>query len=418
MNASQKLLYAGLGFFGLLTAWAAWSPLDVTTQAGGVVMPSSRIKTIQHLEGGIVQEILVREGQQVRRDQPLLKLDPVKSGADLEELRKRRIGLLAEIGRLRAEVEWRDQPLFDPEVTENSPALAQTERETFVARRQRFTHEMQTLKSQITQREQEQVENRTRLENNRKLLATVSDQVGISGKMVERNLTTRLTHLDLIRQQQVIEGQIASDKAAQPRIEAALKEARERADSLRANFAETARKELNLARQSSEELEQRLRKFQHASDLTILRSPVEGIVKSIAISTEGGVIGPGQAVMEIVPVEDQLVIEARLQVQEIGYVHVGQPAWVTLDSQDAILFGRLAGRVEGVGPDALMVADGKTFYRIRIVTEQNRFERAGRIYALYPGVQVVCQILIGNRTVLEYLLTPWMRFWRATFQER
>ncbi|MBF0126460.1 MAG: HlyD family type I secretion periplasmic adaptor subunit [Magnetococcales bacterium] len=415
---THRLLYLSVLFFGLLGAWAANSPLDISTQALGVVMPSSRIKAIQHLEGGIVQEILVREGEKVNRNQPLLKMDPVRSGADVDELQKRRLGLLAETGRLLAEVEWREQPVFDPEVLKGDPALAQTERETFATRRQRFTHEWQTLKSLITQREQELVENRTRLENNRKILATVMDQVSISSKMVERNLTTRMTHLDLIRQQQVIEGQLASDKAAQPRIEAALKEARERADSLRVNFVESARKELSLARQSRDELDQRLKKFQHAQDLTIVRSPVDGIVKSVAISTEGGVIGAGQTVMDIVPAEDQLVIDAKLPVQDIGHVHVGQSVWVSLNSQDAILFGRLAGKVESISPDALVIAEEKTYYRIRIVTEQNRFERMGRGYGLYPGVQVVCQILIGSRTVLEYIMTPWMRSWHATFQER
>ncbi|MBF8273391.1 MAG: type I secretion rane fusion protein [Magnetococcales bacterium] len=399
-------------------SWAFFSPLDVTTQAQGVVMPSSRIKSIQHLEGGIVQDILVKEGETVSRNQPLLKLDPVKSRADLEELRRRLQGLTAEMGRLQSEAENRAEPVFDPEVVQSVPALIQTEREIFFAKRRHFLHELQILLSLITQREQELVENRTRLENNRKILETVTSQVSISKKMIERSLTSQMTHLDLVRQQQAMEGQIAADRTAQPRMEAALKEARERADSLRSDFAQTARKELTLARQSRDELLERLRKFQHVQDLTILRSPVEGIVKSIAVSTEGGVIQPGQTVMDIVPIEDQLVIDAKLPVQDIGYVHAGQFVWVTLDSQDALLFGRISGRVEGVSPDALISAEGRTFYRIRIVTERKSFDNNGANYSLYPGVQVVCLILVGTRTVMEYLLTPWLRTFHATFQER
>ncbi|MBF0628467.1 MAG: HlyD family type I secretion periplasmic adaptor subunit [Magnetococcales bacterium] len=417
-RATHRLFYLSVFFFGALLVWAAWSPLDVSTQAQGVVMPSSRIKAVQHLEGGIVQAILVREGEQVRRNQPLLRLDPVSTTADLDELKRRLAGLAAEIGRLVAEVEGRDEPEFPPEVSRADPGLVQTERATFLARRQRFQHEWQTLKSLITQREQEQVENRTRQENNRKILATVGDQVEISKKMMERNLTSRMTHLDLVRQKQAVEGQIASDKAAAPRIEASLREARERAESLRANFTETARKELSQARQSHDELAQRLRKLEHTSELTVVRSPVDGIVKSMAIATEGGVIQPGQTVMEIVPIEDQLVIDARLPVQEVGHVRAGQAVWVSLNAQDAVLFGRIEGRVESISPDALVTTEGATYYRIRIVTEKNRFERRERHYSLYPGVQVVCQILIGGRTVLEYLVTPWLGSFHATFQER
>ncbi|MBF0190753.1 MAG: HlyD family type I secretion periplasmic adaptor subunit [Magnetococcales bacterium] len=415
---THRLIYLSALFFASLVIWAAFSPLDVTTQAQGVVMPSSRIKSIQHLEGGIIQEILVKEGESVQRNQPLLRLDPLKSNADLEEMKRRLMGLLAEMGRLSAEVEKRDTPVFDPQVIQVDPALVTTELATFTARRQRFQHELSTLKSLITQREQELVENRTRQENNQKILTTVSDQVEISKKMMERNLTSRMTHLDLVRQKQTMEGQIAADRTAQPRIQAALKEARERADSLQANFIETAHKELNQAKQNYEELAQRLKKLQHTQELTVLRSPVDGIIKSVAISTEGGVIQAGQTVMDIVPVEDQLVIDAKLPVQDIGYVQAGQTVWVTLNSQDAILFGRIPGKVESVSPDALVTSEGKTFYRIRIVTAKNRFEGTQQSYSLYPGVQVVCLILIGNRTVLEYLLTPWLRSLHATFQER
>ncbi|MEO5345746.1 MAG: HlyD family type I secretion periplasmic adaptor subunit [Magnetococcus sp. YQC-9] len=415
---TRRLFYASALFFGALLVWAAHAPLDVTTQAQGVVMPSSRIKSIQHLEGGIVQEILVKEGETVARNQPLLRLDPIRSTADFDELKRRQWGLLAEMGRLTAEVEERDAPHFDPELVRGSPELVRAETATFQTRHERFQHELSTLKSAVIQREQEVVENRIRLEHNQKILATVIDQVEISQKMMEGKLTSRLNHLDLVRQQRNVEGQIAADKAAQPRLNAALKEARERTDSLRANFLEAARKELTKARQDYEEATQRLKKLQQTQDLTILRSPVEGIVKSIAVATEGGVIGPGQTVMEIVPVEDRLIIDARLPVQDIGYVHAGQQVWVTLNSQDAVLFGRIAGTVEGVSPDAVVTQEGKTFYRIRIVTARNRFEAVEQSYALYPGVQVVCMILIGSRTVLEYLLTPWLRSLQATFQER
>ncbi|OAN55940.1 hypothetical protein A6A04_10265 [Paramagnetospirillum marisnigri] len=415
---AQRLLAYSLVLAAVLVAWGALGRLDVVSSAVGEVMPMSRVKAVQHLEGGIVSAILVEEGARVEKGRPLIRLDPIRASSELEELGARLNGLRIDIARLEAEVRSEDRFVPPPALAREAPDLAKSATEVFETRRRRLSHDISTQETQIVQRQQELNEIGIRIGNNRRALGLVSDQVGISENLLSRELTSRMVHLDLVRQQQTLKGQLDADQAAVPRIESALKEARERLGSLKENFIEQARKELSQAYQSLEELTQRMHKFQSAQDRTVLRAPVDGIVKTIAVATEGGVIQPGQTVLEIVPIEDRLIVEAKLRIEDIGYVRRGQSARVTLVSSEAAAFGHIHGTVDTVSPDATVTQDGRAFYKIRVVTDKNRFESGDRVYQLYPGMQVQCGILIGSRSVFAYLLSPWFQSLRFAFEER
>ncbi|MGE5506559.1 MAG: HlyD family type I secretion periplasmic adaptor subunit [Actinomycetota bacterium] len=415
---AQRLLAYGTALFVVLVLWSTLGRLDVVSTAVGEVMPVSRVKAVQHLEGGIVSAILVEEGARVDKGQPLVRLDPIRASSELDELAARLSALKIDIARLEVEVKGGDKFTVPPELARDAPDLAKAAVEVFDTRRRRLSHDIAGLETQVSQRQQELSEIAVRIANNRRALQLVTDQVGISENLLSRELTSRMVHLDLVRQQQTLKGQLDADQAAVPRIESTLKEARERLGSAKENFIEQARTDLADARQQLDELSQRMLKFQSAQDRTVLRAPVEGVVKSIAVATEGGVIQPGQTVLEIVPIEDKLVVEAKLPVQDIGYVRVGQSARVTLASADAAAFGHIDGTVQTVSPDATVTNDGRAFYKIRIVTDRNRFESGERIYQLYPGMQVQCGIRIGTRSVAAYLLSPWFQSLRFSFEER
>ena len=417
-SAARRFLFRGVVLMAALAVWGLAGRLDVVSTAPGEVMPVTRVKAIQHLEGGIVSAILVEEGERVDKGQPLVRLDPIRASAELDELSARLTGLNIDIARLETEIRGDDHLVLPPALAGAAPDLAKAAVAAFDTRRRRLAHDIGSQETQVAQRQQELAEISVRTGNTRKALILVSDQVAISENLLKRDLTSRMVHLDLVRQQQTLAGQLDSDLAAEPRIQAALREARERLGSLRETFIVQARKDLAAARQSFDELSQRLAKFQSAQDRTVLRAPVDGIVKSVAVATEGGVIQPGQTVMEIVPIEDRLVIEARLPVQDIGYVRRGQRARVTLTSPDAAAFGHLDGTVETVAADATLTSEGRAFYRIRIVTAQNRFEADERSYQLYPGMQLSCGIHIGSRSVAAYLFSPWMQSLRFAFEER
>ncbi|WP_448203755.1 HlyD family type I secretion periplasmic adaptor subunit [Azospirillum sp. sgz302134] len=401
-----------------LAVWASVGTLDVVTTASGEVVPSSRVKVIQHLEGGIVAEILVHEGERVEKDRPLFRLDPTRAQAESEELKQRLLSLQVDIARLTAETENAAAVRFDDRLRAAVPMLVQASEDLFASRRSRLAHEIKSQAQQVVQKEQELEETRTRLRNNRRGLEIVTSQVTISENLVSKDLSNRMSHLDLLRQQQSLRTLVDADQSAQPRLEAALLEAKERLAWVEGSAIEQARRDLATARQQFDELSQRLLKFRNIEERTVVRAPVDGIVKTVNVTTEGGVIQPGQTLAEVVPAGDHLVIEARLPIQDIGYVHADQPAKIALNSSDSSAFRPISGSVARVSPDATVTNDGHAFYRVRILPEQTAFEGTGRRYQLYPGMQVVCSVRIGQRTILEYLLSPWFNAMRFAFQEK
>lgn len=420
MKNERRFLLACLGLLAALALWAALAPLDVVSIARGEVAPASRVKTIQHLEGGIVSEILVEEGSVVKKGEALIRLDSVRARSEYDELQKRLTGLRVDVARLTAESGGKDQPTFPPELERAGPDLIARARETFDTRRRRFTHDARTQENLISQREADLRELTRRLADAQKTLEIVTSQVTISENLIRSDLSNRMAHLEVLRQQQLLRAQVNGDQIALPRAEAALREAHERLGSIREGFQEQARKDLAAAQQQVDELSERAVKLANTEERTVLRAPVDGIVKTLGVATEGGVIQPGQTVAEIVPVEDRLIIEAQLPIQDIGYVHPGQPVRVTLASPDASLFGALDGTVVRVSPDAVVTsgADARSFYKVRVETARNRFQVGAWEYRLYPGMQVQCAIRVGTRSVFEYLLSPWFRSLRFAFQER
>ena len=422
-RSERRFLLACFVLLAALTVWAVVAPLDVVSNAQGEVTPASRVKAIQHLEGGIVQDILVEEGALVKKGQPLIRLDPLRARAEFEELQKRLTGQRIDILRLTAEIDGLDAPAFSPALEQALPDLVAQARSLFTTRHKRLGHDLKAQENLIAQRQSEQRELTQRLASTRKTLDIVASEVSISANLLRNDLTSRMAHLEFLRQQQSLLTLIESDQNALPRTEAALSEARERMGSVREAFVEQARKDLAAAQQQVSELSQRAVRFENAEERTTLRAPVDGIVKTLAVATEGGVIQPGQIVAEIVPIEDRLIIEAQLPIQDISYVHPGQSVRVTMASPDAAAFGHLDGTVIRVSPDAVATQGNaaigaRSFYKVRIETNQNSFTMGNWHYLLYPGMQVQCSIRLGTRSVFEYLLSPWFQSLRFAFQER
>lgn len=413
----RQLAYSGL-LMSLLLIWAFLAPLDVVSNAIGEVLPMTRVKSVQHLEGGIVAEIVVREGDGVEQDQPLVLLDPVRATSEFDELTARLQSLRIDQLRLEAEVDNREKPDFPEDLRRENPLWIAQSEETFKGRKNRMEHDLQAQKSLIEQRQQEIKELNARLQNNHKSFNLLQEQVHISEGLLKKELTNRMVHLDLVRQLQNLEGQMQADQATLPRIEAALREAQERLASLKASHIEKAREELTDARRSWDELSQRALKYKQARERTVLRSPVKGIVKTLAVAARGEVVQPGQTIVEIVPVDDRLVIEAKLPLQDIGYVHEGQSVRVTLNTPDASQFGHIEGVIRTVSPDAIVTNDKGAFYKVRIETNSSFFSARDQIYRLYPGMQVLCSIRTGTRKVGEYLLGPWASAMRFALEER
>jgi adhesin transport system membrane fusion protein len=433
--------------------WAAFSPLDIVSDAVGEVIPSSRVKRIQHLEGGIVRTINVREGDRVEVGQPLIELEATASDSTVEELNVRIASLSAEVTRLETESQWFDGgsdegqeqsvaveqgnmtasssaaetlppkladtqvPLrldpyaieisFPRELLENSPELADQARQLYEARRDRFVNDLNTQREKIKQRQQDVQEITVRIRNQRQGLTYVREQIAISEELLKDKLTSRYKHLGFLKEESNLLSRIQEDEAALARAKSALVGARENLDQIFNAFHEDVQETLRKSRRELLEFSQRLRKMSDSLQRTIIRSPANGIVKSIYIMGEGEVVRPGMTVLDIVPAGDKLIIEAHLALNDIGYVQIGQSATVKLASGDARMFGNLDGSVRGISPDAITKEDVGTYYKVLVETENDHFEKNGRRYQLYPGMRVLVGIKTGERTVMEYLVYPY-----------
>jgi adhesin transport system membrane fusion protein len=398
--------------------WASVSTLDIVSIATGEVVPSSQLKTVQHLEGGIVSKILVREGEIVKKGQKLVVLAPTASSADVNELKVRLAGLEIEVTRLSGLGSANNEPSYSDQLKLRFPMLVKQSIQRAKIQRRRHKSELLKQKKSILQRRQTVAEVKIRIKNSKAGLKLIREQVAISKKLLSQGLTNRYDHLDLLKEEGRLNGGIEEDLATVARAKAALAEGQASLAAIQDIFDDENRKELDKARQTYSELSQRMAKYKDSYDRTSLRAPVGGIVKSLYVATIGGVIKAGDPVIDLVPEGDRLVIEAKLATADIGYVERGQDVIVKLASADAARFDGLAGEVASISPDTLMTPEGSPYYKVMVQTNKSYFEKGKARYNLLPGMQVVANIQTGQRKVFEYFLEPFLASMGDAMQER
>lgn len=398
--------------------WAAVFRLDIISVADGQVVPSSRVQIVQHLEGGIVREILVREGEKVAADQPVVILEQTISGAGVEELQSRITALRVEIASLEALADKRAAPTFDDELKSAHPDLVEQSASLFRASLASHRNEVSAQRELICQREHALNEISARIRNARDNLKLVNEQVALSAELLRDSLTTQHKHLAYLRDQGELRSRIEEDQSALAAARAALAEAQAKLEKIESAFQENVESRLRDTRQLLDESTQRLRRLTDSLDRTVIRSPVEGVVKTLHVTTLGGVLGPGQSVAEIVPSEDSLIIEAKLSITDIGYVNVGQSAAVRLMGRESSVYGKIDGSVIHVAPDSTVAQDGRVYYLVRVETLQDHFSSGDATYQLFPGMAVMTHIHTGKRTVLQYLAEPFVARFTGALQER
>ena len=418
----QKTTHLFLGLCVLLCVsffvWASVGKLDIVSMATGEVIPSSQVKSIQHLEGGIVRKIAVREGDHVKKGQPLVILEPTASGADVGELQVRLNSLRVTIASLESEAAGLKKPVFPEDLSKSQPLLIKQALEQFDKRKRQRLSDVTSYKEVVLQRRQNIKETSARIKNQRRSYSLLKEQIKISEALLKDDLTNRYNHLNLLRDGSRMRGKVEEDVAALQRNKSALKEAQAKLENIKNEQAVGIGKKLEEARLNYNKLVQRILKFEDNLSRTVLRSPVNGVVKTLYVVTIGGVLKPGFTVVDIVPGGDRLIIEAKLPTQDIGYVRRGQQALVMLASADAMRFGNLTGKVVRVSPDTLVTNEGMPFYKVRIETEQDHFQRGKLKYQLFPGMQVMTNIQTGQRTVLEYIFDPFLRSFNDAMLER
>jgi len=414
---THLLLVIIVAFFGVFLAWASWAELDEVTRGDGKVIPSSQLQVVQNLEGGIVAAIPVREGEVVDPGQVLLRIDNVRAASDLRESRQRYLALLGALGRLRAEVEGSTMALA-PEVLTDAPEVAANERALYRARAEALQSEIDILRSQAAQRRQELAELRTRLDQLARSLALATEELEIKRPLAARRVVSKIELLQLERQVNDLDGELETTRLAVPRIESALHEAERRIEERSLSFRAEAQRELTAVQAEATALAEAITATADQVRRTDVRSPVRGTIKRLLVTTVGGVVQPGEDLVEIVPLEDTLLVEAQVRPADIAFLHPGQPATVKVTAYDFSIYGGLDGVVEDISADTIADERGESFYRVRVRTDDNALEHNGEILPIIPGMTTQIDILTGEKTVMDYLLKPILRAKERALRER
>ena len=396
--------------------WSSFAMLDEVTTANGEVVPEGKVKVIQHLEGGIVREIYVHEGDLVKAGQPLLQLDLPVSAVNRDELQVRIDGLNLTRARLLAEAE--DKPLEWPEAeAKRQPALVDAERRSYEARKQNLAASLAVLDQQVLQRSLEVQELEAKQHSVASSLGIMREKLAMSTNLLSDGLTSKMEHVQLRTEVEALEGQFNTLRSSVPKAESALAETRRRIDEekikvKRAAQAELSDTELNLAR--NRELIAQASDQQRRAAIT---SPTEGIIKNLRQNTIGGVVRSGEPIMEVVPVNERLNIEAKVSPADRGYVAAGQKSTVKITAYDYTRYGGVEGVVTIVAPDTTIGTDNQPFYRVTIETDKSTMGPHNDL-PITPGMQAQVDIHTGQRSVLRYLITPVLKLRHEAFRER
>lgn len=402
-----------------LFVWAAIFPLDVVSLSEGTVETSSGLQKVQHLEGGIVRELLVKEGEHVAKGQVLIRMEQTQSNSDFGEIDARLTGLKADRARLEAEVAGAATPSFPPELVAAHPEVVSRARDLFRARRETLRASLESQRREISQRQQDIAEISARLGNTRSRHQLAVEQVTIGEKLIASELSNRYEQLERLKEANALKSRIEEDQQGLIRARESVDKARATMAGIQSKYDEDVRRELNDTRRQLSELANREVKLKDTLSRTDLRAPMAGVVKTRLVNSVGAVIPPGAIVIDIVPDDSHVVVEAKLLPQDVGHVRVGQKAFVQLASSEATLFGQIKGSVSHVSPDSVTDKDGRlSYYVVRVQTEKTYFQSGDVRYDLTSGVLVSVGIVTGSRTVLQYLLNPILRTMPFALTER
>ena len=397
--------------------WAHFTQLEEVAIADGEVVPRGQIKVIQHLEGGIVAAIEVADGDKVTVGQPLVRLNLSPNQINREELQVRLDGLVLARARLDGEVSG-TEPEFPAEERALRPNLLRREREQFESGRREQQSALAVLKERILQRQLDIRELGTHRQAVTVDLGYSRERFQMSQVLLEKGLTSRMEHVQLTREVEALGKKLEALDATIPRARAALAEAREREREIDRKFKRQASDEIREVEGEIARIRELMIKATEQADRTQITSPIDGIVKNLRYHTIGGVVRPGEPIMEIVPTHEKLVIVARLNPIDRGYVEEGQRVVVKVTSYDFVRYGGLEGVVAHIAADANSDANGQPYFRVVAETEKAYLGEEEGSLPIVPGMQASIDIHTGSKTVIEYLLRPVLKLRHESFRER
>jgi len=414
-HGARRFVWFSGGVVLVLLLWANFAVLDEVTRGEGKVIPSRQVQVLQSMDGGIVSEILVREGQTVRTGDLLLKVDPTRMVSSLRENRSQYLSLLAKGARLRALAEGAK---FIPpvDVTREAPDIVEQERALYESRRAELDATIGVARQQLSQRTQELVSVRAKREQATQSYNLTARELEMTRPLAKSGAISDVELLRLERDVARYRGERDSANSDIPRLESAISEATRKMQEVELTFRNTARSELsetnaklNALSEGSAALEDRVKQ-------TEIRSPVNGTIKQLKVNTVGGVVQPGKDVIEVVPSDDALVLEARVLPRDIAFLRPGQKALVKFTAYDFATYGGLDATLEHISADTVVDEKGNAFFLVRVRTLATSI--GAQQFPIIPGMVAEVDILTGKKSVLSYLLKPILRAKSKAMTER
>jgi adhesin transport system membrane fusion protein len=415
---THVVLWGALIFIIAFFIWAAFANIGETTVGEGKVIPAGQIQVVQNLEGGIVSDIKVKVGDVVRKDDTLLVIDDTRYVASATETTAKDSALQAKIARLTAEVNG-SAFIVPAAVASANPDLVRREQDLYRTRQAEFHANTSALRQQIEQRSQEIVEKRGRVKQITSSLAILNKTIAMMRPVVKDGAMSEMELLAKEREANDLKGELDSANVNIPRLEGAVAEARNKLQSYEAKFRSDALAELNQARSDQQGTEATGVAMKDRVARAIVKSPVNGTIKTVKVTTVGGVVQPGSDIVEIVPTEQSLVIEARIKPKDIAFLRPNQDALVKLTAYDFSIYGGFPAKLEYIGADTVLDEKKQdSYYLVRVRTTTNEPRRGGKSLAIIPGMTATVHIQTGEKTFLQYLLKPIIKTTELAFRER
>lgn len=401
----------------ILLLWAAWAEVDEVTHGQGQVVSSQRTQIIENLEGGILEAVLVTEGQTVGKDTPLARINNETAASQYRDSLGRSYEQRVAIARLTAVLAG-TEPEFAAELREKAAQIIVDQMALHEARKAQYLAELDALNANYKQKMrdvEEQTNRKKQLENS---LALALEQLALQQSLVDRQLYSRIELLNQKQKSVTMKGDLEALSTSIPKAEAAAQEAQQKYNFRQAEIRGMVAEEINKRRAELASLQESLAAGGDRVTRTELRASVRGVVKRIMLNTVGGVVNPGEPIMEIVPLDDTLLVEVHVRPADIAFIHANQQATVKITAYDFSVYGGLDGKVEQISADTIEDHKGEYHYLIKVRTTHNAINYRGQDLPIILGMLCTADILTGKKTILDFLLKPILKSKENAFRER
>ena len=417
-TASNIMLWMIGGFFAIFLIWASLTELDRTVRGQGKIIPSSQLQIVSNLEGGIVEEILVKTGDMVKRGAALIRLDQTATGSELGSGSAQYDALRARIARLEAEVGGRS-PAFPGGGGASLAEQVAIERSLHSSRMADLSSLLAAANARVVQAERAVAESQAASNSRQSALGAARTELNLIRPLVERGIEPRMSLVQAENAAAIAASDFAASSAAISRAQSSVAEARATLAQQRQDWRARAAQELAEAQGQIVALRRALPALSARVARTVVRSPLAGRINRVHVTTVGGTVAAGGPLVEIVPSEDSLFVEAQMRPSDIGWVRINQPAKINVSAYNSSVYGALDGKVVAISPDAtLNERTGETFYTVRIATDDKLKDSFGQVLEIGPGMTADVSLIGDKRSVLRYILSPITRLGQTALREQ